>query len=117
MSATDPADWLAVAQASLLDDARWGPPPVAPPSSDAPPVRGTLTLGSAAEAILLEQQVRAHVFADGRRPDLTTPRLRRLERAARDAEARQDWARLEACWGFWLCEVAANEARRGAESA
>jgi hypothetical protein len=75
-------------------------------------VRGSMTVGSAAEAILLEQQVRAHVFADGRRPDLTTPRLRRLERAARDAEARQDWARLEAAWGFWLAAVRQQEEER-----
>jgi hypothetical protein len=112
VSATDPADWLAAAQASLLDDTRWGPLPVPPPSSDAPPVRGTLTVGSAAAAILLEQQVRAHVFADGRRPDLTTRPLRRLEQAARDAEARQDWARLEACWGFWLDAVRQQEEER-----
>jgi hypothetical protein len=112
VSATDPADWVAAAQASLLDDTRWGPAPVPPPSSDAPPVRGSMTVGSAAEAILLEQQVRAHVFADGRRPDLTSPRLRRLEQAARGAEAAGDYARLEAAWGFWLAEVRANEARR-----
>jgi hypothetical protein len=112
MSATDFAAWLAAAQAQLLDDARWAPPPPPPPTSDAPPVRGTMTMASQAEAIALEQAMRRHVFADGRRPDLTTPRLRRLEQAARDAEYRQDWARVEACWGFWLEGVRQQENAR-----
>jgi hypothetical protein len=91
-------DWLARVAAWVQE----APPEPAPVVAFRPAARGTWTIASQAEAIALERSLRAHVFADGRRPDLTTPRLRALEREARTAEWLEDWVACQRAWERWL---------------
>lgn len=69
---------------------------------------GTLAVASQADAIVLEQAVRRHVFAwlatldpfDA--PNLRHPKVRQAEQRVRDAEYAEDWLAVEAGWSGYL---------------
>ena len=72
------------------------------------PETGTMTVANQAEAIVLEQAIRRHVFAwlatldpfDA--PNLRHPRVRATEQRVRDAEWERDWPAVEAGWAGYL---------------